>query len=373
MKIARVEYFTAVAPLKRPAEIAYGRMTAQTPVIVKLTTNDGVVGFGEVPGGGVLNYGGYTQEGTIMNIRENFEHKLVGADPTNIARINDALSHPITRSQEEREVQAKAAIDLALHDLIGRILGIPVHTILGGRFRDHVEFGDTLYLESPEKAAETAERLAEDGCKSFKIKAGLDPDEDVKRLKAMREVVGDKVCFWIDPNEQWTARRSIEVIKRLQRFGLEYVEQPTPGWDIEALVEVRRAVTPDVKVIADQSIFSFSDAFRVLKANAADVLNVKMVRLGLHLARKTATVAEAYGVDCKLGYGGELGLATAAGLHFVSSIPNFDEKTSENHLQLYKTSLVKGFRSENGRVWQVPRKSGLGVDVDRRQIKPFKS
>lgn len=367
--IIGIEYYTAFSPLKRPASIAYGKMVGQDPVIVRVSSSNGIGGYGEVPGSGVLNYGGYTQEGTIRNLKENFSPKLIGQDPTYLAKINWELDRPVTRSQEHREIHAKAALDMALHDLAGKILRVPVYVLLGGSFRSKIEFCGVLYGESPDQVAKDAVDLVNGGITSLKIKVGMAIEEDLERIKRVREAVGDGVCLWFDPNEQWTLKRTIDVLRKTHRYGLEYCEQPTPGWDIRALAEVRKLVAPDVKIIADQSVFSIHDAKTVLSLEAVDVINVKPSRFGLYRARQIALLAESHDVDCKLGYGGEMGIGSACGLHFAASIPNFDEKTSELHLNQYTTTLVKGLEHDEGNIWKVPERAGLGVDVIDEMLK----
>jgi len=372
MKIVKLEAYTAEPALKQPTKIAYGVMRSQPMVLLRILSDDGLQGWGEVPAGGTLNYGGYTQDAMIRNVKENFENKLLGRDPTNVEPLIASLDEPVSRSQEEREVNVKAALDMAIHDLAGKIAGVPVWKLIGGAFRNRIQFSRTIGIDEPRRAAETAAGLVRRGVRSLKVKVGLNLEEDAARLKEIRKAVGDSVCLWIDANEQWSVRRTIEAVRKMASTNVAYVEQPTPGGDVEALAQVRRALFPDVKVIADQSIYSIRDAKKVLRASAADVISVKPVRMGLLRSKQSAFLAEMESVDCKIGYGGELGLGSAASLHLAGAIRNLDPNVSELSLGRVTDVLADGIDpAPKNNTWALPMKLGLGVKVRIERFRRF--
>ncbi|MBI2154279.1 MAG: mandelate racemase/muconate lactonizing enzyme family protein [Candidatus Rokubacteria bacterium] len=154
---------------------------------------------------------------------------------------------------------AKAGIDLALHDLMGKLLGVPVHRLLGGRFRDRIPLsgGPIGLLGSPEAAAERAARLVAEGFRTVKLKIGAPDGRDEDTVRAVREAIGPSIELRLDANQAFTADRAVPLLRRLERYDPVLIEQPVPAWDLDGLAKVAAAL--DVAVMADEAAgFSMS-------------------------------------------------------------------------------------------------------------------
>ncbi len=374
MKITDIKIFSAEVKLKQPVNTAYGSYDANQFIFVKLCSDEGHVGFGEVSCGVTRQYGGFTVQSTVDNIRRFFIPQLVSADPLNIGRIITKLRYPISRSQEEREISARAAVDTALHDLVSRKLGIPTCYLLGGRLIDKIRVSGIVSDPSPKKAAQEAVKQVDHGYASIKVKVGMDIEKDVERFRAIRTAVGPDTSLWIDPNEQLTVTESIKMIEKLSKYGLSYVEQPVPGWDLKGMTRIRQRFDSQIKIIADQSVFSVYDAIKVIEANAADIINLKIMRTGITDSKRITWLAEAAGLQCKLGTGGEAGVGVAAGLHLLASASNINTDTSEIRLASLRKTLVRGLQSKDkwGAGWEVPNGPGHGVEVLEGELQEHK-
>lgn len=375
MKITDVKIFSAEVKLKQPVHTAYGSYDSNQFVFVKLCADDGHLGFGEVSCGGTRQYGGFTVDSTVDNIRRFFAPQLIGADPLNIGRIIMKLRYPISRSQEEREISGRAAVDTALHDLVSRKLGIPTCYLLGGRLIDEIRVSGIVSNPSLKNAAQEAAIQVDHGYQSIKVKVGFDMEGDVERFKAIRAAVGPDTTLWIDPNEQLSVTESIRMIEKLSKHGLSYVEQPVPGWDLKGMARIRRMFDSQIKIIADQSVFSVNDAVRVIETSAADVINLKTMRTGITDSKRILWLAEAAGLQCKLGTGGEAGVGVAAGLQLLASASNVNAETSEIRLASLGKTLVRGLQSKDkwGAIWEVPRGPGHGVEVIEAELREHKA
>ena len=191
-----------------------------------------------------------------------------------------------------------------------------MHKFLGG-YRKTLETDLTISMNQPEEMkADALDALAQ-GFDALKLKVGLDPELDVKRVQAVREAAGDKIRLRLDANQGWTPEQAIDVINRLDRLGMniEFIEQPVKARDFEGLKKVRDNV--DTLIMADESVFSPQDAMRLLQMDAVDFLNIKLMKCGgIYNALKIAGIAESFGVECMLGcmVESKVGLAAAAQL-----------------------------------------------------------
>ncbi len=161
--------------------------------------------------------------------------------------------------------------------------------------------------------------FADMGFNVIKVKVGKDPDRDVRAVEEVWRAIGDRASIRLDANQGYDVSTAIRAIRRIERIcPIESVEQPVPRWDVEGLAEVRRAVrTP---IMADEAIFGVHDVFKVARARAADIINIKIGKVGgIYPALKVAAVAESAGLKCAVGSNLELGIGAAAGLHFAAS------------------------------------------------------
>ena len=208
------------------------------------------------------------------------------------AAVQKALVH---------NTSAKAAVDMALWDLLGQKYGAPVYRMLGGA-RSNIVTDITISVNPPEEMARDARTALERGYDCLKVKVGIDPELDVARLAAVREAVGKEVRIRIDANQAWNAKQAVRILDQMQEKGLdiEFVEQPVPAADLEGMQYVTRNAS--VPVLADESVFSPADALRIMQTGAADFVNIKLMKCGgITNALRIASAAEVYGVECMIG------------------------------------------------------------------------
>ncbi|WP_019632107.1 mandelate racemase/muconate lactonizing enzyme family protein [Actinomadura atramentaria] len=312
-RIAAVTTRVVRAPYRRPFEISSGTSTELVSLVVEIETAGGARGVGETSP--MTAYTGETLAGVRAAVREHLAPVLVGRDPLDRAGAHLAMDAAL-RGQHV----AKAGVDIALHDLAGRAAGWPVHALLGGRVRDRVPIAWVVGLGTlDEMAAEAAEHAAR-GFRHIKVKGGNDPAQDLELVRAVRGALPGDVELCLDANEGYDAATALPVLARMAAAGLSLLEQPLPHWDLAGLARLRERL--DLRVMVDESVQSAPDALEIVRRGAADVINIKILKVGgLHRALQVAAVAEAAGLAVKIGSMPELGVATLAALHLAAALP----------------------------------------------------
>jgi len=220
---------------------------------------------------------------------------LVGRPVTDIAETMEEIDARLAYAST-----VKAAIDMALHDLLARRLGVPVHVLLGGRRRDEVPLSRILPIKTPQEMAALAERLAGEGYRQLKLKLAGDTDADVQRIAAVRAAAGDAVALTLDPNQSYGAKQMIAAFRKMERYGITLIEQPVPAADVAGLALLTR--TLPVAIEADESAQTVRDVFRLVSERAVDVINLKITNLGgIRRFIQAMHICEAGEVACRLG------------------------------------------------------------------------
>lgn len=215
---------------------------------------------------------------------------------------------------------AKAAIDLALHDLHGHAAGMPVHDLVGGRSNTELTYPRVVPIGAPDVMAEQAARAVEAGYGDVKIKVGQgDPRLDVARVQAVGDAVAGRVPIRVDANQGWQRPAvAIPAIRALSGCGVCWVEEPIRAGDVEGLAEVRRAV--DVPIMADETCQGPESLLRIIQARAADLVNIKLMKTGgIHRALSMCQMAQAAGLAVQVGSMVESSLGSAAGYHVATA------------------------------------------------------
>lgn len=359
-RIRRVRTVLIDVPLRRPHRFARASMRAQPMLLVFVDTADGVTGTGEavVPGGPW--WGGESVETMRVIIERYLAPPLVGRRVDDIAGIVRDLGDVVAAN-----LHAKAAVEIALHDAWARTLGVPVHTLLGGLVRRSVPVTWALGTEPAPVVVEEALGKLEAGLHhSFKLKMGAqDPADDVARVRAVAEKLAGVASVRVDLNGRWDRLTSLTHLPALVDAGVELVEQPVPGGEFEALAEINRALP--VPVMADESVRTPTDAFRLAATRAADVFSVKTTKSGgLRATRAIAEVAGAAGVPCHAGTAIEGPVGTAATLQLACATPAVTWGSELFGPLLMSTDLLTTpLRYAEGELC-LPDGPGLGVELD---------
>jgi muconate cycloisomerase len=288
-------------------------------VLVRVTNDDGKVGIGEASVTSV--WSGETQTGAIALVRDLLGSLLVGSDPFDVEWIGRRLERAAFGNSFIR-----AALENALLDLQGKILGVPLCRLLGGggdAAANGIRLKFVVGAVAPDLAAERARRMTTAGWKAIKVKVGRDehPRIDVERLRAVREAIGPDVFLSVDANGGYTVEQAVWAGRRLEALDVALFEQPTRRGDHTAMAAVRRLC--GIPIMADESVFTPQDAFEVLRTEAADVLSLYPGKHGgVRTAQAIARMAEAAGVPCTIGSNLEREPATAVMAHLVAATPN---------------------------------------------------
>ena len=234
MKITQVRLGRISTPLRVPFKTALRTVNSVEDVIVELHTDTGAVGYGEAPPTGVIT--GDTAGAIIGAIQDHIAPAILGHDIDEFEDLTAAVQKALVHN-----TSAKAAVDMALWDLLGQKYNAPVYRMLGGA-RKNIVTDITISVNPPEEMALDARTAIARGYDCLKVKVGIDPELDVARLAAVREAVGREVCIRIDANQAWNAKQAVRILNQMQDKGLdiEFVEQPVPAADLEGMQYVTR-------------------------------------------------------------------------------------------------------------------------------------
>jgi muconate cycloisomerase len=366
MVLGDVRVVRADIPLKRPHTMSFTTLEAVNFVFVRLETRDGLVGWGEAACLGGPTWSEESAESVAATIDRYLAPWLIGRDASHI--------EPLAREMARR-VQgnpfARAAVEMALWDLNGRALGVPVHRMLGGRVRDRVPLSWSLAVASPEAELHEARERIRLGHRIFKIKTAAHPvDHDVERVRRIREVVGPDVSLRVDANQGWDRPTALRAIRALEPYRLDFVEQPVPRWDLGGLAEIARQVA--VPIMADESCFTPHDAMEIARLGGVSILALKVTKsAGILGAMAIARIAEAAGLGAYVGCMIESSLGTAAYLQVaLAAAPVTWGCELFGPLLLAGDVTREPVRYGDGHILGLDA-PGLGVEVDETRLKEW--
>jgi L-alanine-DL-glutamate epimerase-like enolase superfamily enzyme len=336
-------------------------------VIVKIHTSEGITGVGAAAPD--IGFFGEPWESVKLIIDRYMAPRIIGADPFD----REQILHTVIRTGGWHNVLATSGIDLALHDLIGKALKIPVCDILGGCHQDKILLSTEVPRGTPEKMAEHSLEYYEQGVRGFKAKVGSDPDRDAFSLKAMREALGDKVSLRADANQAYTPKEAIRLCSLTEKYdvNLELLEQPTKKWDLDGMARITKTV--NIPIEADESAFSLFDVMRIIKKGAADVINAKVAKAGgFYGVKKWSTVAESAGLSTVIGTEWGIGSQIAAKLHLGGSTKNVHPVIEFTEIMIHETLLKEPLKLQEGYL-DVPKNPGLGLELDWEKVEKHKN
>jgi len=317
MKITSVECHRVTIPYRNPYRMAPGETRHKKQVIVLIGTDEGITGVGE-SGVTLIERGGETQEAIYVNIKRYFAPLLIGLDPFDIGLVIDRLEG--FNQGRTGFLCSKAAIDTALYDIMGKATNRPAAKLLGGVHRTRFHVSRSLGVKTPEEMAQDAVRLKGMGYAMLTVKVGFDVREDLNRVAAVRDAVGADYPLEIDVNGAYNVEVAIPTLRKMERYGIEAIEQPVPWWDLQGMKEVRIAL--DTPITADESAWTPNDVANIARAGAADTICLKPVKNGgLFLSRRMAEMAEAAGMGVLMGSKHPLSPGTSAILQFAAALP----------------------------------------------------
>ena len=382
MKITNIE----TIPIRLPTRRVHQWASLTTPigvyVIIKLHTDEGLVGLGEAPvlkdwGGDYGRYFGETPQTTAHVINDILAPTLKGQDPRRFEAVHAVMDRSI-----KGYPYCKAAIDAALYDVAGKSMHVPAYQLLGGCFRERVSIAHSLGLMEIEKAVDEALQAKGEGVKTIKLKGGVDAKRDVELVRQMRKALGPNMRICVDANQGYpTPKIAVQVIKAMAENDLLYMEQPVEG--IDRMAEVARRV--DTPIMADESAWTAQDVLEIAQKKAADVISIYATKPGgMFQAKKVAAVAEAAGLPCNVNGSVETGVGNAANLHLAASTgvvslgcvlpvstPKGKGKKGIAGIYYQDDIITEAFDFDNGDIL-VSSKPGLGIELDEDKLKHYR-
>jgi L-alanine-DL-glutamate epimerase-like enolase superfamily enzyme len=338
-------------------------------VVVELATDEGLTGLGEMSDFGHLPL--YMPD--LKDLGQNLGRLLVGRDPREINALEALLLEMFPEEMFMYDMSAviRCGVDVALHDVAAKSLGVPVSTLLGGALRDRLRVCYPIFRHRSKddvaaNIANVGERLKE-GFDLIRLYAGLDLDADEAFLSGVRSRFGKRVKIKsLDFSNLVPWRRAVEATRRLAPYGIELIESPAPKNDLEGMQEVRRRVDLPVS----EHCNSFFQARLMLERGCVDIFNVCTVFIGgIGPARQLFTLAETFGVHCLIGTTQELSIGTAAQAHLGASARRLDHPADPVGPRLYAQDVVKSRVDYVAGHLVVPDGPGLGMELDRALLK----
>ena len=383
MKITRIE----TIPIRLPTRRVHQWASLTTPigvyVIVKLTTDEGLVGLGEAPvlkdwGGDHMKYYGETPQTTIHIVNDILAPALSGKDPGEIEALHLVMDRAI-----KGYPYCKAALDMALYDVVGKALDIPAYDLLGGRCRERVTIAHSIGLMEIDKAVEEALQVKDEGVKAIKLKGGQAPGRDLELVRRVREAGGPDIPISGGAHQGYPApQAAIRVIRAMAEYGLRYMEQPVEG--IDAMAEVAQQV--DTPIMADESAWTAQDVLEIARKKAAEIISLYTTKPGgLLMAKKVAAVAEAASLQCNVNGSVETGVGNAANIHLAASTavaslpcvvpvstPKGKGKKGIAGIYYQDDIITEPFQYADGDII-VSSKPGLGIELDEEKVKFYRA
>ena len=357
MKITGVKIEKLLLELTSPFRVAFGTITHSENVMIKVTTDEGVTGYGEAA---PLAFVTAETTDSVIAALELFRTGLIGMDPLDIEAV-----HAMMDGLMGGNSSAKCAVDLAMYDIRGKAAGMPVYKLLGG-YSNTVLNDITVSIMEPQAMADKALSYVRDkGYRVLKVKVGADVNDDIRALTLIREAVGPDVRLRVDANQGYDVPTALKALNAFAALGVESVEQCLPAWNMEGAAYLRRKA-PAIHLMLDESIHGPVDAARACRMDAADILNIKLMKCGgLYPAEQINAIAQANGLTCMVGCMMETKLSITAVLSFVAAKKNVMDADLDSFMEYVggETHFPGGF-THKGSDFVLCDAPGFGLDID---------
>ena len=350
MKIKESQCLAKTLKLREPYSIAYESVDKVENIFINITTIDGYNGWGcAAPVENITNETAQDVLDSFTNIIEPF---IKGEDVFRYAYLMEKLKKEIPGKPS-----ALAMVDMALHDLMSQKAGVPLYKFLGS-YRSSIPTSITIGIMPISAALAYAKNHVKMGFTILKIKGGKDVKEDIEKINQIRKTVGKQIRIRFDANQGYTVEDSMQFIKGTHQAGIELFEQPTPKDQLEQLAQVTAKTS--VPVMADESLLSLKDVFRLSKGHSTDLINIKLMKTGGILeGMHINSVAKAAGIHAMVGCMDESALGIVAGLHLALSRPNIKYADLDGHLDIINDPFEGLIKIEKG-ILIPPESIGLG-------------
>jgi muconate cycloisomerase len=361
VRITSIEPIAVSLPMKKPVKMAGETVTRADNVFVRVAADNGAVGWGEAASAPTMT--GETVAGMMAAIG-HMAPGLLERAADDFAGASAAMD-----AQMYGNGGAKAAIEIALHDLVGRATGQPLHALLGGKRRERIALLAVIGSGDTAGDVREAQERRGSGFTIFKLKVGVDtPEADAERTRAVCAALGKDVLISVDANQGFSADEGVRYVRAVADSGLAFFEQPVPAHDLAGMARV--AAASRILIGADEGIHSPADIEHHHAAKAASGVSLKAIKLGgvrgvLEAGRLCERLGMNVNISCKTG---ESSVASAAALHVASAVPALAWGLTVTSPGLAEDIVIDPLRIDHGHI-AVLNKPGLGVDVDERRIR----
>lgn len=367
VKVKRITTELLDIPIKRPHQFSTQRVSSKSFVLLKMELSNGIVGIGEGTTPGIW-WNGESVETMKLVIDQYMMPLLIDEHVTYIEKSLQRINRQVRANPF-----AKATVEMALFDALGKLYNAPVHQLLGSLYQDKIPVRWALASGTEDgDIQEAIDCVANNEYVNFKTKSGKEvPEEDAKRNLRLAEEIKGISSIGIDPNGSWDRITTMKWMESFYKAGIDFLEQPLAPRDIEGatmLVDMKK-----VPVMADESLATVEDAFTLAKEKAANIFSLKVHKSGgMKNTIKIAGIAEAAGISCFGGTSLESSIGTAACLHTVASIPNLDYGSEFFGPTWLADDLVKEPLILKEGFIHVPDMPGLGVELDEEKVKKYR-
>lgn len=364
MKISKVEVIPFNIPFKPEFYLHFTYRTAKfwDGVLVRIHTNEGIVGSAEAPARPIIY--GETMQSMVTAIEKNLAPSLIGENPFDLEKIHcemEYLRHNLT---------VKAAIDIALHDIMGQVIGLPIYRMLGGWNEGKVPVSWIMGIQEPAEMASEATNFYQNGFKTFKIKVGIDPQQDLINFRTIREAVGDGAILYIDANQGYSTFDAIKVIRAMEKYGIAWVEEPVSISIGKRRLKVAQSIS--VPISGDESCLTPSMVAREIEAGVIGLVVLKIARTGYYQSRKIIHLCEQAGIPCLVGSQGDTGIGTIAAVHIAKAFKHIKYPIENTFFLRLEDDILKEPLTIKDGFIEIPERPGLGVEIDEEKLKRYR-
>ncbi|MFH1728784.1 MAG: dipeptide epimerase [Pseudomonadota bacterium] len=353
MIITDIEIIPYNFRLKEPYEIAYEKIESTDNIFLLLKTNKNITGYGcAAPDLAITKE---TKETVVNFLNGKARDFLKNKDPLRYAFLMDSL-----KNMDKNNSSALASVDMALLDILGKISNLPLFKLFGA-YRTSFPTSVTIGIMNIPDTLKKATGFIKDGFKIIKLKGGKNIEEDIEKIIKIRELAKDKIAIRFDANQGYSLEDVKTFFNKTKNAKVQLIEQPSPKHNDYQLGESTRSV--DIPIMADESLMSLKDAFRLARKDIVDMINIKLMKVGgIIEAVNINAVAKSAGLEAMIGCMDESCLSISAALHFALSRPNVIYADLDGHLDLLKDPFANSIILKHGILYPTD-KPGLGLNI----------